>query len=230
MKNIVFITNPNNNFSIKSWENWCQKNNCEIFILNESYYTNNLFNKFIIFDLLENENISYDQILITNTDTIINPNAPNIFNLTQNKLCGCFYDSSYNWLFRSIENYSKFMFSGATFPYYEYLDMGVIIVNKKHKSFFKKIQDFYLHNEDNIAKMDQTFRVGTDSPIFNFLLHEDKIDLKVLPYEWNMQDMLRKEVIDPNLVFTEIGWIYQFNLLQNKEYWMETTYKHLFNG
>ncbi len=229
MKNIIFITNPSNNYSIKSWEYWCKKNNCEIFILNESYYSNNLFNKFIIFDLLENENISYNQILITNTDTIINPNAPNIFNLTQNKLCGCFYDSSYSWLFRSIENYSKFMFNGATFPYYEYLDMGVIVVNKEHKSFFKKIQDFYLHNEDNIAKMDQTFNVGTDSPVFNFLLHEDKIDLKVLPYEWNMQDMPRKEVINNDFIFTKIGWIYQFNLLQNKENWIENTYKHLFN-
>ena len=31
------------------------------------------------------------------------------------------------------------MFNGATFPYYKYLDMGVIVVNKEHKSFFKKI-------------------------------------------------------------------------------------------
>ena len=32
MKNIIFITNPSNNYSIKSWEYWCKKNNCELII------------------------------------------------------------------------------------------------------------------------------------------------------------------------------------------------------
>jgi hypothetical protein len=45
-----------------------------------------------------------------------------------------------------------------------------------------------------------------------------------------MQDMPRKEVIDSNLIFTKIGWIYQFNLLQNKNYWIETTCKYLKNN
>ena len=75
-----------------------------------------------------------------------------------------------------------------------------------------------------------SFNVGTDNPIFNFFIHKNKVKLKVLPYEWNMQDMSRKEVINSNLVFTKIGWIYQFNLLQNKNYWVETTYKHLKNN
>lgn len=230
-KNVVFIVNSKFNssasHSLNSWNIWCKKNNHQIFTLDENIYEDSSFDKFVVFDLLDNENIEYEQILITNTDTIINPNSPNIFDNTDNKLCGVFYNSSYNWLFKSIENYSKYIFNDFKFPYWEYIDTGMVIVNKNHKTLFKNILEFYINNKLNIEKMSNTFNVGTDNPIFNFLIHQNNIKPKVLPYEWNMQDMLRKEVIDPNLVFTEIGWIYQFNLLQNKEYWMETTYKHL---
>ena len=233
-KNIVFIknleSNPNNNYSLKNWEIWCKKNNCDIFTLNDKIYEDSSFDKFLVFDLLENENIPYKQILITNTDTLIHPNAPNIFTQTENKLCGVFYNSSYNWLFKSIENYSKYMFSNFTFPYWEYIDTGVIIVNETHKKIFSQISEFYMNNKENIKQMLNSFNVGTDNPIFNFFIHKNKVKLKVLPYEWNMQDMSRKEVINSNLVFTKIGWIYQFNLLQNKNYWVETTYKHLKNN
>ena len=122
------------------------------------------------------------------------------------------------------------MFSNFTFPYWEYIDTGVIIVNETHKKIFSQISEFYMNNKENIKQMLNSFNVGTDNPIFNFFIHKNKVKLKVLPYEWNMQDMSRKEVIDPNLVFTKIGWIYQFNLLQNKNYWVETTYKHLKNN
>ena len=231
-KNIVFINNQESSFesqySIKSWKFWCELNNCELFILEDKLYEDLSFNKFSVFDLLENNNIEYNQILIPNTNTIINPSSPNIFNITDDKLCGVFYNSSYNWLLRSIENYSKYIFDGFTFPYWEYLDTGIIIVNQNHKSFFKNILDFYLNNQENITQMFQTFSVGTDQPIFNFLMHIHKVNFKILPYEWNMQDMARKEVINPELIFTKIGWIYQFNFLPNKNYWMETTYKKLY--
>ncbi len=231
-KNIVFINNQNpsleSQYSINSWDFWCKKNNCELFVLENKLYDDQSFNKFSVFELLEDSNIEYNQILIPNTDTIINPSSPNIFDITDNKLCGVFYNSSYNWLLRSIENYSKYIFDGFMFPYWEYLDTGMIIVNQKHKEFFKNILDFYLHNQENISQMSQTFDVGTDQPVFNFLKHINDIDFKVLPYEWNMQDMIRKEVIS-DLVFTNIGWIYQFNFLSShKNQLMQNTYKKLY--
>ena len=107
----------------------------------------------------------------------------------------------------------------------------MLIVNKEHKALFKNILDFYLLHKDNISKIQNKFNIGADSPIFNFLAHKNKIEINILPYEWNMQDMSRKEIISSSaLNFTKIGWIYQFNLLPNKEYWMEKTYKHLYEN
>lgn len=229
MKNIVVIHNPKDLKVYNSWKYWCSKYGHKLFVLNESVLEDSSFDKFLIFNILEESNIEYNQILITNPYTIINPNSPDIFNITKNKLCGCFYDSSYDWLFRNIEIYSKFIFNDFIFPYYEFMDNGMLIINKEHKSLFKNILDFYLSYKDNISKIQNKFNIGTDSPIFNFLAHKNKTEINILPYEWNMQDMSRKEIISPSaLDFTKIGWIYQFNFIQNREYWMEKTYKYLY--
>ena len=59
--------------------------------------------------------------------------------------------------------------------------------------------------------MQNEYNVGTDQPILNFFVQSEKIDYKQLGYEWNMQDMRRFEILDDNLTFTNIGWIYHFN-------------------
>ena len=62
------------------------------------------------------------------------------------------------------------------------------------------------------------------------------IDVKLLPYEFNMTDMPRKEILNNHLTMTDIGWIYHFNCIPNNEgnkatyYWMEKTYKELYEN
>jgi len=236
-KNIIFIPTSESNSSssqcsINSWKKWSHSNNYEFLILEENICNDSSFNKYFIFDLLEESNIEYDQILITNSNSIIHPNAPNIFNLTNNKLNGTFYDSSYDFLLRNIENYSKHMFNDFTFPYWEYLDTEFLIINNEHKNFINKVKNFYLKNTHSIDNIKSTFQLNSDQPVFNFLLHQEKMDFNILPYEWNMQDLLRKEAINSNnpILFTDIGWVYQFNFLSShKEFLMNNTYKHLFN-
>jgi len=45
----------------------------------------------------------------------------------------------------------------------------------------------------------------------NFFVQKENIDYKQLGYKWNMQDMRRFEILDEELTFTKIGWIYHFN-------------------
>ena len=58
--------------------------------------------------------------------------------------------------------------------------------------------------------------------------------MKYLPYEFNMNDMSRKELLFDDLLFTKIGWVYQFNAIPNNKeneltnYWMKKTYEHFF--
>ena len=137
--------------------------------------------------------------------------------------------------FRSIENYSKYIFDSKMIDWWKYINGGFQIVNENHRNFFQKIISFYFTNQDNLVKLQETFHTGTDQTPLNFLLQLENIDLKLLPYEFNMCDLPRKDILGEDLLFTKVGWIYQFNSIPNQKehnitnYFMEKTYKH-FHG
>ena len=91
---------------------------------------------------------------------------------------------------------------------------------------------FYWENKDNLLQIQNTWYCGTDQTPINFLLREHNIDLKVLPYEYNMQDMHRVEVLGADMLHTRHGWIYHFNcgVKPTPRAWMEATYNYLFKG
>ena len=215
-KNIVFIVNlpedkkPNRNqpyhHSVKSWKIWCKKNGCELFVLDERIYPESFMNanwhKIFAFELLENSDIDYNQILIADADTMIHPDAPNVFELTDDKFCAVHGVGSYDWQCRSIENYKKHMFPDVDLDLFEYFNSGIIICNKKHKEFYDEVIKFYETNRELIQGMQQTYSVGTDQPVLNFLVKSKNIKYKQLGYEWNMQHLQRFEILDEDLTFT----------------------------
>ena len=84
MKNIVFQVNikgvrhkPEFDLSTQSWKKWADKNDCEVLVLDqfirEQDYMKANWQKWFIFDLLEHNNIEYDQILVVDADTIVHP-------------------------------------------------------------------------------------------------------------------------------------------------------------
>ena len=86
-----------------------------------------------------------------------------------------------------------------------------------------------MENTEIIINLQDTFGVGTDQPVLNFFVQRENIDCRFLPYEWNMQDMSRTEILNGELSFTKIGWIYHFNGIPNNKdnyacyQWMEKT-------
>tara|TARA_R110002074_G_scaffold236350_3_gene408228 strand:+ start:2348 stop:3124 length:777 start_codon:yes stop_codon:yes gene_type:complete len=227
-------------YSIKSWSNWCKKNNCELFVLNDLLMSHQemgiCWQRYYLFDILEANNIQYDQVLSVDADTIVHPDCPNFFEMTDRKLTGVHNDGSYDWVIRSIENYSKFFFNGHIMPFWKYIDCGFVIVNESHKSFFKHITDFYHANAKQLQLAEKTWHTGTDQTPVNFLIDECNIDLKLLSYEFNMIDLNRKELLTDNLPFTDIGYIYQYNGIPNNKndeltlYWMKKTYEALYEN
>ena len=251
-KNVVFIMNVDiggdnryassrskpYKYSIASWKKWCEKNDCELFVLNDLLLPNDemgiCWQRWYIFDLLESNGIKYNQILSVDADTIIHPDTPNFFEMTDNKFTVVDFDGSWDWVCRSIENYSKYLFDNKMIEWWKYFDSGFWIVNKKHKEFAKSMTDFYHANKDMILKVENTFHVGTEQTPLNFMVQLKNLDMTHLPYEFNMNDMARKEILNEDLVFTKIGWVYQFNCIPNNtenkltNYFMEKTYTHLY--
>ena len=66
------------------------------------------------------------------------------------------------------------------------------------------------------------------------MLDINDICCKLLPYEFNMVDMVRKEILDEEMTMTKIGWIYHYNAIPNNNngektfYWMKKTYNYLY--
>ena len=253
MKNIVFMLNVKMTgsgrysenrsscykYSINSWKKWCEKNDCELFLLTElpldPERMSICWQRYYLFDILEANDIDYDQILMVDADTIVHPDCPNFFEMSEHKHVGVHNEGSYDWIFRSIENYSKHVFEDKMIDWWKYINGGFQIVNGKHKQFFQDVVGFYFQNEDKLKQMQETFHTGTDQTPLNFLLDIYKISRKLLPYEFNMVDMPRKEILDGEHTFTKIGWVYHFNCIPNQKDYevtheiMKNTYEVLYD-
>lgn len=226
-------------FSIDSWKQWALNNNADVFILTDLLmpveHMGICWQRYYLFDILDANNIKYDQVLMVDADTIVHPDCPDIFKMTDHKFTGVHCDASYDWILRSMENYSKYMFNGYMSNWWEYIDCGFIIVNETHKQFFKAITDYYNANADGFKELEK-LHVGTDQTPVNLLIGKELIDLKLLPYEYNMVDLPRKELLGEDLLFTKCGWIYQYNCLPNNKdnqaqyYWMKRTYEELYEN
>ena len=226
-------------YSIKSWERWCEKNDCELFVLTDLLLPKEQMNicwqRYYLFDILEANDIQYDQILSVDADTIVHPDCPNFFEMTDRKMCGVHNEGSYDWIIRSIENYGKYFFNGHIMDFWKYIDCGFVIVNDTHRDFFKQVIDFYNENAELLRKVEKEWHAGTDQTPVNFLIEDKGVDFKWLPYEYNMCDMVRKEILGDDMMFTDWGWIYQYNSIPNNKedkltlHWMKKTYEHLYD-
>ena len=230
-------------YGIQSFKNWASKHeDVEVVVLDELLYPHEdmkvNFQRYYVFDILDHNNIEYDQVLISDVDCIIHPDCPNFFELTDHKYTVVRSVGSVDWILRSYEKYSKHLFGNKKFPYYNYFNAGFQIVNKEHRFIYDQLKEMYWSNKELILELMNTYGVGTDQPIINFLANLSGKDMKFLPYEFCMTDLFRLEAIGDDMLFAN-NWkgIYQFNCLPSKDgkalmgdvaYWMERTYKYLY--
>jgi hypothetical protein len=80
--------------------------------------------------------------------------------------------------------------------------------------------------------MQKKYGVGTDQPLINLATNQLDVDVKVLPYQFNMQDLPRKNILDDRLLFTRIPGIYHFNAIpggpEESNKWLTKTHKLLY--
>jgi len=246
-KNIVFIIDIKNNgktkreyeISIKSWKHFCDKYDHQLIVMDEPIMKIEdmgvIWQRYFLFDILEHNKISFNQVCIVDADTIVHPDTPDFFELTDNKYTLVHDDGNFDWIIRSMENYNKHLFdTEEVFNWYEYYNSGFQIVNSSHKDFFNTVKEFYLHNSDKIKWCQRTYGVGTDQTPLNYLLRKESIEVKTLPYSYNMSCMNAKECVNEQMQHTKAGYVMHFNGLPNKDesvpYWMEKTYKYLYEN
>lgn len=245
MKDVVFMTSIRNpdkperskmyDLSIDSWRRWCTTNDCELFVLEEPIVDLELmspiFFRHYCFDLLEE--FDYGQICTVDADTIIHPECPNFFELTLDRFSGVHNDGDYDWIIRSIENYQYEFPNDFTKPFdiWKYINSGFMVTNRSFKFVHDELLEFYWDNADKVRSVQKKYGTGTDQPLINLITNELSIDVNILPYQFNMQDLNRKNALQ-NMLFTKIAGIYHFNAIEGGpevvNQWMKKTYQYFY--
>ena len=95
--NVVFIPNidlsdgrsDKYNYCINSWKHWCNKNDCKLIVWEDLLLPIEqmriTWQRYYVFDILDANDIEYNQVLLTDADTIIHPDCPNFFDETSGK-------------------------------------------------------------------------------------------------------------------------------------------------
>ena len=254
MANIVFIPNIATgdkrstpyHYSVKSWQKWSEQyEDIEVIEWDTPICPPKdmkiTLQRYWVHDILEANNIEYSQVLIVDADTIIHPNCPNFFNLTDGEFSVVLNNGCYEWTTRSIRRWREELFPKENLVKpWEYFNGGFQITSKKHLDFYNFVKDFYTKNQSEILHLSNKIKAGTDQTIINFLTREFGIKVNYLDECFNLQDLFRKNLLHiPNhswfpdeLLFLNAGWVYHFNAIpqnpRHVSYWMERTYKELY--
>jgi len=253
MKNVIFIPNVATgdgrstpyHYSVKSWKHWAEKHNVLVLEWDEPIMDTSKFPIIMqrewVFDILEHNDIDYDQILIVDADTIVHPDCPDFFKETNHNYAAVVNNGCYEWVTRSVRGWGDAMFPNEPLVKpYDYFNTGFVVVNKKHKPFFDEIKDLYLNRGEEIKHYRDTIKASTGQTMVNFMLKKNNIEVTKLSEGYNLQDLFRKNLLhipghswfSDDLHFLDAGWVYHFNAIpqnpRDVSYWMERTYNKLY--
>lgn len=226
-------------YSIKSWKHFCDKYGYKLVVLEDLIYDINemglCWQRYYMFDVLKQNEIEYDQVLMVDADTIVHPKCPNFFEMTNHEFAVATFDASFDWVIRSLENYSRYIFDDKMIDVWKYFSAGFIIVNKKHEQLYKDIVKFYWKNQHNLKEVEK-LHTGSDQTPTNFLVQNSGIPVTYLPWEYNAVDMHRKEILNEDMLFTKLCNVMHFCCIPNNEnnravnYWIKKTYQYLYES
>lgn len=251
MKNIIFIPaidagrgrHHAYKYSIQSWKNWAKKHDAEVLVWDTPLYTWDEmtipWQRYHLFKILDHNEIEFDQVLMVDSDTIVHPDTPNFFEMTERKYTGVLDLGCWEWTGRSLRHY-KDVFDGYKLDRGMYFNGGFQIVNESHREFFDLVLDFYSKNQSTLVAK-QKAGLGTDQTPINYLAQINGIELKMLPSTYNLHHMVSKNLLnfgqswwgDSMENLYEQAWVYHFNAIPGNKlnrdsgYFLKRAYEEL---
>jgi hypothetical protein len=219
-------------YSIPSWKYWCQKNNVELIIYDETGDDDHISHKptwqrwFDVFKKLDESEIDYDKIALIDACTIIRWDTPNFFDYVKSGELNLFRSlENIRWVNEGVTGYSDFfknLYPNFNFDLKKYSSCGWQIFDKNHKPFLNKLKKFYYDNYEQIMEL-QNNKVGrgTDQPVYNYLLQiEDVNVVNSLPPSFYVNHLHR---------FDWLGHNWQLNLNQTP-FFIKHSYIWFYSG
>lgn len=174
------------------WEHWCEKYNIDFLTIEEPICPFKdlcpQMQKMWVMEILDKNNIEYDQILAVDHDTYPTPSCPNVFNMSNGEFAAALDNGFGPQINRLIRLFKDNFFKNNKFVSWDtYFNSGFIIYNKKHKEVFKQTQEWFTKNKEEFFVLDKC-RGLNDQTILNFVLSDMGYKLVILPRSYNVLD------------------------------------------
>ena len=201
-KNVLFWIAVNNNnphmqekhggfkyfdFSRKSWEYWCKKNDVIFFPYENTGNSEQNDHKptwqrwFDVFKQIEESDIDYNKICVMDSCTIVHWDAPNFFDLCTEQVTAFRSLENLRWITEGVDGYKEF-FNNFDFDLKKYISCGFQVFDKRHKKFLEELENFYYENYDDIMDLQNNkVKKGTDQPVYNYMLQIKNVKVGKLP-------------------------------------------------
>jgi len=235
VKNIVFMTAMVDapdilnyaEWCYNSWDYWCKKNDVQLFILEDEIQPKGdgtysvpgmkpTWQRWHVHEVLESNEIEYDNVALVDIDTMIHWDCPNFFEEADGEF-GAVQDKFFlEWTYNSIKGYQDF-WPDVKFNWTTYFNCGFIVMNKKHKDWCKSVTDFYYKNEDELRKRQhETVKKGSDQTPINYMIRASEHPIKFLDERFNLQQLHLRGVLQSDLLWS-VGWVWHFNGFEKTE-------------
>ena len=218
--------------SRKTWESWCKKNDV-LFVPFEEPVEDDLF-KFrvnwqkaiFVFDEMDRRGIDYNQIALVDSSAMIKWDAPNFFDMTDNRFTAWVDNDNLKWIYESIQGYKPY-FDNFELDISKYISSGFMVFNENHREFFDSFKQLYLDNTDMfIEAQDKIVKKSTEQTAINYWLQMKDIDVNLdLPLAFKLTHLHRKEMLghnwqlneDQTPFFLKYGYVWFFNGIPKNE-------------
>lgn len=248
MKNLVVFTAfkqaPDNieyrQWCFESWKRWAKKYDVELIVLEDPLvdvkYMKPTWQRWYIFDILENMDLEFDQIASVDIDTLIHPNAPNFFELTKDKPgIGVVKDDiMIEWIYNSIAGYNH-LFPDVSLNWTDYFNCGFVVLknNEESKKLCMDITSFYNDNHTELKELQHSkLRKGSDQTPVNYMVVKNNVNKIYLDGRWNCTHLHIRGALSQQMTeFNNLAYIYHFNGFEKslRDKLMENSWKSLSN-
>jgi len=223
--NIIFMTSLGGwdnelveyqQYSLNTWKHYAAKHGHKLVLFTESIMNTRqmrpTWQRWHVYDVLEKEDVSYNQVALVDLDTMVKWNAPDIFEASQDRYSGVKDNINPAWNVESILGY-KSLFPDTELDWDSYINNGVVILpSKEGKAFCKKVLDFYYANQGELNyKEAVSLRRGSDQTPVNYLAVEFFGDQRnFLNKRFNMMHLPSTDVLKEDMYINH-GYVWHFN-------------------
>ena len=213
-------------YSRNTWEHWCKRHDV-LFVPFEEPVEKDLFRfrvnwqkAIFCFDEMDRRGIDFNQIALVDSSSMIKWDAPNFFEMTENKFTAWPDTDNLKWIYESVQGYKPY-FDNFELDISKYFSSGFIIFNETHREVFQSFKQLYLDNIDLfIDAQDRVVKKSTEQTALNYWLQINNVDMKLdLPMTWKLTHLNRKEMfkynwqlnLDKTPFFIKHGYVWFLN-------------------